>query len=440
MQHAFGADDNARFAGSLEYREGALQHLAFGVSSTPRALQRPAAVVIATAEEALLTDIDGNRYVDFALGYGPLILGHSPRPVMNAIQSELAKGLRTASVHLGEAELADLLAECVPSAEQSSFVSTGTEAVQLALRIARAATGKVKIVKFRANYHGWFDNVNVASSLGDDGPATLGQDPNAADSVVRLDWGDGHALEQTLDSSFAAVLVEPAAINAGCFEPPAGFLERLRAATKRHGVVLIFDEIITGFRLALGGAQERYGVTPDLSVLGKALGAGLPIGAVCGTRQVMETIANGRLVHRGTFNGNPLSVAASIACVKHLRAGRDVFYPRLDRFATDIRTHINAEAARADVALYARQAGAAVQIFAGVRTLDEIGDIAKTDKNRTLEFTAELLRSGVFTLPRGLMYISTAHTEMDIAVTKKAITEAMVRFAGQNGACRSPHA
>ncbi len=227
-----------------------------------------------------------------------LILGHSPDPVMLAIQTELRKGLRTASVHKGEAELATLIAECVPSAEVTSFVSTGTEAVQLALKIARAVTGKVKIVKFRANYHGWFDNVHIATNPDNDGPAAVGQDPHAAESVVVLDWGDIDVLERTLTSDFAAVLLEPVAVNAGCFEPPDGFLVKLRELTRRLGVVLIFDEIITGFRLALGGAQEKYAVAPDITVLGKALGAGLPIGAVSGTREVMRPIATGELFHR----------------------------------------------------------------------------------------------------------------------------------------------
>ncbi len=429
MENTVEGDDAAGFAGSRGYRMHALEHLAFGVSSTPRASQLPVPVVIDRAEAAQLIDIDGNEYVDYALGYGPLILGHSPRAVIEAVQMELARGLRTASVHRGEATLADLIADCVPSAEQTAFVSTGTEAVQLALRIARAATGKLKIAKFRANYHGWFDGVHVAGSLGQDGPATIGQDPQAAGSIVLFDWGDAGALEARLDSTFAAVIVEPAAINAGCFAPPAGFLERLREVTAKRGVALIFDEVITGFRLALGGAQERYGVTPDLCVLGKALGAGLPISAVSGTREAMAAIADGRLMHRGTFNGNPLSIAAGIACLNHLRAERSAIYPRLDGYATEIRMHLNAKAAEADVPLCATQVGAAVQIFTGLRSIAAFSDIAKTDKELTLAFTAELLRFGVFTLPRGLIYLSAAHTERDIAVTKTAITSAMERFA-----------
>ncbi|PZU91297.1 MAG: aspartate aminotransferase family protein [Chelatococcus sp.] len=429
MTSAPDSDDRRRFAGSYLHREQALAHLAYGVSSTPRATQRPVPVVIERGEGAHLVDVDGNRYIDFALGYGPLILGHSPATVVEALQAELARGLRTASVHRGEAELADLIAECVPSAELTSFVSTGTEAIQLALRIARAATGRVKIVKFRANYHGWFDNVHVANSIGQDGASTLGQDPHAADSLTLVDWGDADAPEAVLDSSFAAVLVEPAAVNAGCFEPPAGYLERLREATRRHGAMLIFDEVITGFRMALGGAQERYGVTPDLTVLGKALGAGLPISAVSGTRAAMEVLSSGRLMHRGTFNGNPLSIAASIACLKRLRAERDEVFPRMDGFAGRLREHLNAEAARLGVGVCARQAGAAVQIFAGPREVATLRDTASVDKALTVEFTAALLREGVFTLPRGLCYLSAAHDAADIEAALAGISSAMAQFA-----------
>ena len=264
-----------RFCASLAHREVAVRHLAYGVSSTPRAGQLPAPIVAEQAEGAWITDADGNRFIDYALGYGPLILGHSPAPVLEAVRAELARGLRTASVHRGEAQLAELVAACMPAAEVSAFVSTGTEAVQLAVRVARAATGRMRVVRFRANYHGWFDNVHTDGAPGREGPDAVGQDPHAADSFTVLGWGDADALD-AVDATVAAVLLEPVAINPGCFRPPPGYLEQVRAVCDRHGALLIFDEVITGFRLGLGGAQERYGVYPDLSVLGKALGAGSP--------------------------------------------------------------------------------------------------------------------------------------------------------------------
>ena len=413
-----------RFDASRRCRARAVRHLAAGVSSTPRAAQLPVPICIDRAEGVILTDVDGNQYVDYALGYGPLFLGHSPACVMTAIRRELDRGLRTASVHEGEAELAELIASCVPSCEVSAFVSTGTEAVQLALRIARAVTGKTKVVKFRGHYHGWFDNVHVAGVPGRDGPVTQGQDTQASRSIVVLDWGDGADLEAVLTPDVAAVILEPAAINAGCFEAPAGFLEQARAMTARLGIVLIFDEILTGFRLALGGAQQRYRIAPDLTVLGKILGAGLPIAAVGGSRAMMEPVVSARLLHRGTFNGHPLSVAAGIACLQHLREGQHDIYPRTERFAASIRQHIEAEAERTGVAICARQVGPVVQILAGARRFDRLQDVGGVDRPATMRFAEHLLRRAIHIIPRGVMYLSDAHSEADIELTRRAITQA----------------
>ncbi len=421
--------DDAAFAEARAHRTRAMRHLAHGVSSTPRASQRPAPIVAERGEGAWITDSQGNRFIDYALGYGPLILGHSPAPVLEAVKAELDRGLRTASVNHAEMELAEAIAACVPSAELCAFVSTGTEAVQLALRVARAATGRIKVVKFRTNYHGWFDNVHVAGRPGDDGPSAIGQDPHAADSLRLLDWGDAAALEQALDDSFAAVLLEPAAINPGCFAPPEGFLERLRAATRRHGAMLIFDEVITGFRLALGGAQARYGVLPDLTVLGKALGGGLPIGAVCGSAAAMAPLASGALFHRGTFNGNPLSMAAGIATLGVLRQGAAAIYPRMGAQAGELADHARAEARRCGVPLCVQQVGPVLQLFAGVDSLAGLPDAGRADRELTQRLTEALLRRGVQALPRGLMYLSAAHGPAEIDLTRAAFTGALADLA-----------
>lgn len=418
------------FRASSAYRDGALRHLAHGASSTPRAGQRPVPIVAEWAEGAWIVDADGNRFIDYALGYGPLILGHSPPTVLAAVRAELGRGLRTASVHRGEGELAGLIAACVPSAEMTAFVSTGTEAVQLALRVARAVTGRLPVVRFRANYHGWFDDVNTGG-VGGDGPLTVGQDPAAANLFTLLDWGDAEALERVLDVRFAAVLLEPAAINPGCFAPPPGFLERVRAVTRQRGVLLVFDEVITGFRLGLAGAQGRYGVVPDLTVLGKALGAGLPIGAVSGSREAMEPVASGRLMHRGTFNGNPLSMAAGVACVRELQADAGVLFPRMEGYAAALAEHFNGEAVRLGAVACAQQVGPMLQLFAGVRGLAGMRDLRHVDGGATLRLTEGLLRHGVQAIPRGLMYVSTAHGDAEIEMTMAAMTGALAGLAQQ---------
>jgi len=419
------------FSGSLDYRKRAVHVLAKGVSSTPRAAQLPVPPVIVKGEGALITDIDGNRYIDYTLGYGPLILGHSPQCVYDAVRSRLDQGLCTATVHQGEAELAALIADMVPCAEISSFVSSGTEAVQLALRIARALTGKLPILKFRANYHGWFDNIHVANSIGMDGASSMGQDPEASSSIILANWGDSAQLDALLNDQLAAVILEPVAINAGCFMPPQGFLSKIRDLTQKHNIILIFDEVISGFRLSAGGASQYLGITPDIAVLGKALGAGFPISAVTGSRDIMAPLSNGQVLHRGTFNGNPLSVQAAIACLKHLQAHQDVFYPQLNDFADALKNHINREAQRYGADLCANAIGSALQLFVGVTRLDSMADLPRADKVKVLQLTKAFVENGLMPLPRGLMYLSTAHDARHIEATKQAISRA-IRHYGQH--------
>jgi len=417
------------FERSAAYHARASKVLPRGVSSSPRATQRPVPIAIARAEGARVTDIDGNTYVDYAMGYGPLILGHSPPAVLDALRRELAMGLRVGGVTGIEAELAERIARLMPGAAMSSFLSTGTEACQLALRLARAVTARMTVVKFRCHYHGWSDTIHVATEPMRDGPSTGGQDPDALRHVKVLDWGDAGALAALPASEIAAVIMEPAAINAGCFEPPAGFLERVRAWTAAHGIVLVFDEVITGFRMALGGAQARYGVAPDLAVLGKALGAGLPISAVAGSARMLAPIASGAVSQRGTYNGNPLSVAAAAACLDYLEANASDVYPRMERYAAAIADHVRAASARAGVAVTANRAGPCVQLFAGASSVPSLSDLSAVDKERTLDLTGALIERGVAALPRGMMYMSAAHTDDDIARTLDALTGAIGHLA-----------
>jgi glutamate-1-semialdehyde 2,1-aminomutase len=433
MESPLAKRGDDRFSGSKVYRERAMRHLALGVSSTARGIQLPVPVAIHRAEGVHLIDVDGNRYIDYALGYGPLILGHSRPEIRRAVIDQLDRGLRTACTHVDEARLAELLAECVPSAEVTAYANSGTEAIGLALRIARAATGRNRVVKFRANYHGWLDGIFLGARMGHDGPGTVGQDPGAAASVELVDWGDIEGVRRVLTTDFAAVILEAAAVNAGCFRPPPGFLEGLREITGRLGVVLIFDEVLTGFRLALGGAQEMFGVVPDLSCLGKALGAGLPISAVSGKREVMEPLASGRLLFRGTFSGNPVSVAASIACLQILQAEGSELFPRMDRRAAELAVFANAEAARQGIPVCANQVGAALQLFAGDKSVTTVDDLPKVDVPLTLQLTSHMLRHGIHMVARGLMYLSSEHTQADIDETKDAIRSSFKQLAATMG-------
>lgn len=420
---------NSRFARSQTYRDRASKVLPRGVSSSPRATQRPVPLAIARGEAAHVIDVDGNEYIDFSLGYGPLLLGHSPAPVLAAVERELRSGLRTGGITTLEADLSERIARAMPACEMSAFVSSGTEAAQLALRLARAATGRLTVVKFRCHYHGWSDAIHVATDPANDGPSTGGQDPDALRHVVVLDWGDAAALEALAGNNIAAVIMEAAAINAGCFAPAPGYLERVRAWTARHGIALIFDEVITGFRLALGGAQARYGIAPDLTVLGKALGAGMPVSAVAGRRAMFEPIARGTVSQRGTYNGFPPAIAGAIAALDYLGENATALYPRLEAYATAIAGHVRAVAARTGAAVAANQLGPCVQLFAGTTAVPTLRDLGKVDKERTLDLTSALVEHGVAPLPRGMMYVSTAHTDADIERTLAALTVAIGRIA-----------
>jgi glutamate-1-semialdehyde 2,1-aminomutase len=414
-----------RYLRSAEYVARASKVLPRGVSSSPRATQRPLPLAIAHGEGARVTDVDGRTYIDYALGYGPLILGHSPAPVLDAVRRELARGLRVGGITTGEADLAERIASMMPSCAMSAFVSTGTEGVQLALRLARAVTGKLTVVKFRCHYHGWSDAIHLATDAAQDGPSTAGQDPDALRHVIVLDWGSLEALCALDPREVAAVIMEPAAINAGCFEPDSRFLRGAREWTKANGVVLIFDEVITGFRMAPGGAQARYAVDADITVLGKALGAGMPISAVCGSAAMLAPIIEGRVSQRGTFNGHPLSVAAANACLDHLAGNAEAIYPRMEAYARRLAEHVRGTARRTGAAVAANQAGPCVQLFAGTRAVPTLADLASVDKARTLDLTGALVTHGVATLPRGMMYLSAAHTESDIEATMAALTEAI---------------
>ena len=417
------------FAASFAHRERASRMLPRGVSSSPRATQRPVALAIARAEGARIVDVDGNEYVDYAMGYGPLILGHTPTVVREAVDRAMSLGLRGGSATATEVELAERIAKLVPSAGLTAFLSTGTEACQLALRLARAKTGRLRIVKFRCHYHGWSDAIDVATAPGNDGPATGGQDPAALEHVVVLDWGDATALERALREPTAAVVMEPVAVNAGCFEPPAGFLERARALTRAAGAFLIFDEVITGFRLHLGGAQALYGVTPDLTVLGKALGAGLPISAVTGPAAMMDPLVTGAVTQRGTFNGNPLSSAAGVACLDYLTEHAADVYPRMARYADAIAVRAREAAARLGAPIAVNRVGSCVQLYAGATSIPTLADLVRVSPEGTLMLTESLIRHGVAPLPRGLMYLSAAHTDDDVDRTFAAIDRAFAACA-----------
>ncbi len=319
---------------SQHYHELAKARIPGGVNSNVRL--GGSSICFASGKGSRLTDLDGNVYIDYALGMGPNILGHAPPAVVDEVTRTLSMGQLFAGQHALELQLADKLCSCVSSAELVRFGLSGSEMVQAAMRVARAHTGRPEIIKFEGHYHGWFDNILISVRPGHRLPPgsnpriprphhlqSAGQSPHASEDVVVLPWNDVEAIEQYVGanaSRIAAIITEPIMFNTGGILPRSGFLEQLRRVTKAHNIVLIFDEVITGFRVALGGAQELYGIRPDLSLFAKALGAGFPVAALAGRRDIMELFGSGGVNHSGTYNANLVSLSAALAAIRELSA------------------------------------------------------------------------------------------------------------------------
>jgi glutamate-1-semialdehyde 2,1-aminomutase len=413
-----------------ELTERALRVLAGGVSSDARRLSN-GLLFVDSASGAYLTDVDGKRYLDYVLGQGPAVLGHSSAVVADAVSAQVRRGVTYSAQHLAEIELAETLCRLIPGAERIRFNSVGSEAVHGALRLARGHTGRRKICKFEGHYHGWFDPVlySVHPALESAGPAdapavvagTGGQQLSSAGDLLVAPWNDLAAFEALLGEhgeDIAAVILEPILCNTGVIVPEPGFLAGVQDLCRRVGALLIFDEIITGFRLAPGGAQEYLGITPDLSTFGKAMAGGMQLSALVGRADVMDDIASGRVAHAGTFNSHPVAVAAAQATVRVLDEQRDVVYPMLFSLGLRLAEGLRAAAAAAGVPLLVDGPGPLIQTYiTDAPHVRNYRDFAATDRAAMTRLHALLMDRGVNIVPRGLWFLSTAHTPGDIDET-----------------------
>jgi glutamate-1-semialdehyde 2,1-aminomutase len=417
------------FDGSVAHQERARKSLARGVATAFRASQLPVPICFERGEGARIVDVDGNEYVDYALGFGPLLLGHSPPVVLAAVRRQLATGLGYGASHRLEAELSEAVCRTVPSAGLVVFSNTGSEAVHSAIRIARAATGRNRVVKFLGHYDGWYDSIHVGvPPQSRPGPGTSGQDPGAAAAVTVCPWNDADALAEALGPDVAAVIMEPLNVNGGCIAPAPGYLERVRELTRANGSVLVFDEVITGYRLALGGAQEHYGVVPDLTVLGKALGAGFVISAVCGDAAVMEVVADGRMAHVGTFNANPVSAAAALASIAWLEEHRDEVYPALEANARELAAILVEESHAAGVPLQVNSAVGTMCAFVADHPVTTYTAGLAADAAAYRRFAQALLEQGMHVIPRGLLYLSTEHGAAELELARASVAAAAASY------------
>jgi glutamate-1-semialdehyde 2,1-aminomutase len=394
-----------------------------GVNSPVRAFRSVGGTppFIARGEGSRIYDIDGNAYIDYVLSWGPLILGHCFPPVIEALRSVLDKGTSFGAPTEAEVELAQLIHECVPSIELVRLVNSGTEATMSALRVARGFTGRDLTVKFEGCYHGHVDSLLVKAGSG---MATLGIADTAgvpeafAATTIALPYNSIEAVEAAFrerGDRIAAVIVEPVAGNMGCVPPRDGFLEALRQLTAQHGALLIFDEVMTGFRLALGGAQERYGIRPDLTTLGKIVGGGLPLAAYGGRVDIMTKVApTGPIYQAGTLSGNPVAVSAGIAMLRHLKAHPEI-YDMLESRAAQLTGH-------APPGITVNRVGSMFTFFFSPGPVTDWESAKSSDTGRFRQFFHWMLDRGIYLAPSQFEagFVSAAHTEQDIAQTVEA--------------------
>ena len=419
------------------------RYVAGGVNSNFRLGMSPGPLMFERGEGAYLFDVDGNRLIDYYCGMGAMVLGHNPAGVRQAVKDQVDKGILFAGQSQIEFDAAKLLCERVPSAERIRFGSSGSEAAQGAMRLARAATGRRTIIKFEGHYHGWFDNILWSTAPGlnaagpDDAPTPVagskGQAPVEAEGLALLQWNDLAALEARLaKGDIAGVLMEPAMCNQGAISPAPGYLEGALAACRKHGAILIFDEVITGFRLAAGGAQQRFGVTPDLAIFAKAIANGFPVAAITGRADLMDMFATGGVLHGGTFNSQPVTMAAMVATQSALTPEH---YERTSTYGTRLQNGVREALSAAGIKAQVTGFPLMFHVAFGLdQPAQRYRDLARSDKAGYTRFAVALLRRGVRVLERGAWFVSSEHDDGVVDQTLETVYAAAREVALALGA------
>ena len=423
---------------SQELFERAKKKIPGGVNSPVRAFQSVGMIprFIRSAKGDRITDVDGNEYIDYVCSWGPGILGHAHPQVIQKVQEACEKGLTYGAPTENEVVLAEMISELMPSIEVSRLVCSGTEAVMSAIRVARGFTGRTKIVKFKGCYHGHSDGLLVkagSAALTTSVPDSAGVPADFTRHTLVALYNDRDSVEQLFQaqgSEIAAVIVEPVAANMGVVLPEEGFLQFLRDITRQYGALLIFDEVITGFRLGLGGAQEYYHITPDLTTLGKIVGGGMPVGAYGGRREIMEMVSPaGPVYQAGTLSGNPIATTAGIETLKLLKEDPDI-YKRLEAKAFRLEQAVrNAASGRVCV----NRIGSLMSIFFTKEQVKDYESAVSSDTSRYAEYFAYLLKSGIYAAPSQFeaMFLSDAHTQEDIGRTCDVMDSYFSEIAGK---------
>ncbi len=429
------------YSRSAEYLERSKKVLAGGVSSEFRKYSYPHALFYSHGRGSRIFDVDGNEFIDFTLSQGPLILGHSHPDVLKAVEEYSDQGQLFAGQHLKEIELAEKLNKIIPSGELMRFCLDGSEAVQTAFRVSRAVTGRQKFLRFEGHYHGWLDNVCWGISTPSEQALGSRQNPNvypwteglpeeSRNEFIILPWNDLELLKQTLEKRYkeiAAIITEPIMCNNGCILPEPGFLEGLRELCDRFGIALIFDEVITGFRIGLSGAQQYFGITPDISIFAKAMASGYPISAVVGKRKWMKVIEDSKVIQAGTMNSSNATVAAALATIVTLEK-QDPYY-RMFQLGKRLIDGIKEAAKSTDQNLLVQGPGPMFNTaFTDKKVIKDYRDTLSCDRNKLRAFVAGMQEEHVRIIGRGLWYLSAVHTEKDVDTAIQAVHKALANL------------
>ena len=411
-----------------------LNHIPGGVNSPVRAFRGVGGqpFFAERAAGAHVWDVDGKDYIDYVGTWGPAILGHAHPAIVQAVQSAAERGTSFGIPSEAEVRMAQVVKDCVPSVEKVRMVNSGTEACMSAIRVARGFTDRPKIIKFDGCYHGHVDSLLVKAGSGAltcGNPDSGGVPAEFTAHTIVLPFNDRDAVEQAFAANkgqVAGIILEPVPGNAGVYLPRDGYLEFLREITTANNSLLIFDEVMTGFRVSLGGVQERFGITPDLSCFGKIIGGGLPVGAFGGRAEVMDVLApDGPVYQAGTLSGNPLAMAAGLATLEELKTGSA--HEQLETIGTRLETGLNAAAERAGIPVITQRAGSMSCLFFAEEPVHNLAEAMNTDRERFKKYFHGMLAEGVYLAPSAFeaAFLSAAHTEADIDSTIAAAEKVM---------------
>ncbi|AWC27444.1 MULTISPECIES: glutamate-1-semialdehyde-2,1-aminomutase [Bacillus cereus group] len=427
------------FTKSEALHKEALEHIVGGVNSPSRSFKAVGGgspVAMERGKGAYFWDVDGNKYIDYLAAYGPIITGHAHPHVTKAIKTAAENGVLYGTPTALEVKFAKMLKEAMPALDKVRFVNSGTEAVMTTIRVARAYTGRTKIMKFAGCYHGHSDLVLVAAGSG---PSTLGTPDSAgvpqsiAEEVITVPFNNVETLKEALDKwghEVAAILVEPIVGNFGIVEPKPGFLEQVNELAHAAGALVIYDEVITAFRFMYGGAQDLLGVTPDLTALGKIIGGGLPIGAYGGKKEIMEQVAPlGPAYQAGTMAGNPASMSAGIACLEVLK--QEGVYEKLDKLGAMLEKGILEQAKKHNINITVNRLKGALTVYFTTNTIEDYDGAQNTDGEMFGKFFKLMLKEGINLAPSKYeaWFLTTEHTAEDIEYTIEAVGRAFAALA-----------